>query len=358
MLSPERIILIIFGITFAIGAADYFCGSKLGLGKKFTEGLQTFAPLFLTMAGFLVLTPAAAKLLAPTASAFFAGIGADPGLFSGIILANDNGAYPLAQSLSQAPEGAGFGGMLLGSLVGANIVCMPLIFQLIDREDHDYYFKGLMFGIITMPLAMLVGGLCADYRWSFILRQLPPLLVLAAAAGVMLYIIPQILTGFLRIFAKTMELIALAGISAAVVMDLAGNPIKNITPVSEAVKIIGSIAVMLGGVYVFTTLLSMMLKRFLPAIAAKASINDIAVVGFVTTLANAIPTMAVIKDMNARGKMLNCAFLSSGAFVLGDHLAYCSAAAPELIFPLLATKLTGAVSATLLAYFYCHRVNL
>ncbi len=357
-LTPERMLLMIFGAAFAVGAADYFCGGKLGLGKKFSEGLQTFAPLFLTMAGFLVLTPLIAKLIAPAAAALCSSTGTDPGLFSGIILANDNGAYPLAQSLARSPEAPGFCGMLLGSIVGANIVCMPLIFQLLAKEDHDYYFKGLMFGIITMPLALLVGGICAKYSWSFMLRQLPPLAVLAAAAGVLLYLIPQILTGILRYFAKTMELIALTGISAAVFMDLAGHPVKSLMPVNEAVKIIGAIAVMLGGVYVFTTILSIMLKKFLPAVSGKLGVNDVAVTGIITTLANAIPTMAMIKDMDNRGKMLNCAFLSSGAFMLGDHLAYCSAAAPELIFPLLATKLTGAVSAAILAYIYCRKNSL
>ena len=75
MFTPERILLMIFGLTFAVGAADYFCGGKLKLGKKFVEGLQTFAPLFLTMAGFLVLSPWLAKVLAPAASAALSGAG-------------------------------------------------------------------------------------------------------------------------------------------------------------------------------------------------------------------------------------------------------------------------------------------
>lgn len=353
MCTPERIILIIFATTFVIGAADHFCCNRLGLGKKFAEGLQTFAPLFLTMAGFLVLVPLLAKLIAPSASAFFTSFGADPGLFPGMILANDNGAYPLAQSLAGAPEAAGFGGMLLGSIVGANIICMPLIFQLLNKEDHGYYFKGLMFGIITMPLAMLAGGITAGYQWKFIMQQMPPLLVLAIIAALLLRFIPQLLTKVLRFFAKAMEFISLAGISVAVFMDLAGKPLAGLTPVSEAVKIIGSIAIMLGGVYVFTSILATLLKKYLPKMANKLKINEVAVLGFITTLANAIPTMAMIKDMNPRGKMLNCAFLASGAFIFGDHLAYCSAVAPELVLPLLATKFTGAVTAVLIAAYIC-----
>ena len=70
-ITPEKILLSIFAVTFAVGAIDYLCGGKLGLGKKFIEGLNTFTALFLTMAGFLVLAPLIAKLLSSGASAAF-----------------------------------------------------------------------------------------------------------------------------------------------------------------------------------------------------------------------------------------------------------------------------------------------
>ena len=65
MFTPERLLFFIFALSFVVGAVDCFCGNKLGLGARFTAGLQTFAPLFLTMAGFLVLAPMLAKLIAP-----------------------------------------------------------------------------------------------------------------------------------------------------------------------------------------------------------------------------------------------------------------------------------------------------
>ena len=352
MFTPERILLMTFGLTFAVGAADYFCGNRLDLGKKFVEGLQTFAPLFLTMAGFLVLSPYLAKVLAPAASAAFASLGADPGLAAGMLLANDNGAYPLAQSLALSPEAGGFGGMLLGSLVGANIVSMPLIFVLFQKEDHHYYFKGLMYGIIAMPFAMFTGGLAAHYSISFILRQMPPLLILAATAAILLYLVPEILTKVLRCFAKAMEFISLTGITIALFMDLAGKPIPGLVPVSEVAQIIGFIAIMLGGVYVFTEILSWMLKKLLARVKSGKEFDEATIIGFITTIANAIPTMTNLKNMTPKGKMLNCAFLSCAAYALGDHLAYCSATASHLIFPMLTTKFTGAIIATILAAIF------
>ena len=79
--------------------------------------------------------------------------------------------------------------------------------------------------------------------------------------------------------------------------------------------------------------------------------------GFLTTAANSIPTLSLLRDMDPRGKLLNCAFLSSGAFMLGDHLAYCGAVVPELIFPMLVTKGTAAFLAVLLAVLWTRKAG-
>ena len=84
---------------------------------------------------------------------------------------------------------------------------------------------------------------------------------LAIIAALQLCFIPQLLTKVLRFFAKAMEFISLAGISVTVFMDLAGKPLAGLTPASEAVKIIGSIAVLLGVVYLFTNILAPLLKK-------------------------------------------------------------------------------------------------
>ncbi|MBR2374559.1 MAG: ethanolamine utilization protein EutH [Lentisphaeria bacterium] len=146
-----------------------------------------------------------------------------------------------------------------------------------------------------------------------------------------------------------MEAAAMFGISAAVFMEFSGIKIPGIVPIAEAFKVIGSIVVLLAGVYVFMEIFSRIFRKWLLKTASLLKINEMSVMGFMTTLANSIPTLSMIKDMDPRGKLLNCVFMSSGAFMIGDHLAYCGAIAPELLFPMLVTKATAAVSAVLLA---------
>ncbi len=72
--------------------------------------------------------------------------------------------------------------------------------------------------------------------------------------------------------------------------------------------------------------------------------------GFLSTLANNVPMMAMVKDMDDRGKVLNFAFATCAAFTLGDHLGYCSAVAPEWILPMVCGKMVGRILAVALAF--------
>ena len=309
------------------------------------------------MAGFLVLSPVLARLLAPAGRVIFPALGADPGIFAGLVLACDNGALPLARELSTSPEGPGFGGILVGSLVGVNVICMPLVNQLMTKEDRPFFFKGLMFGMIAMPAGVLAGGLTAGYSWTFLLRQMPPLVILAAAAALLLRFLPDLLVKSLTVFARIMELLALAGIAVSVFSEFTGIAVPGIAPPGEALKIVGLIAVMLAGVYVFIELIFRLVRKPLLRAAEALKINTVSVMGFMATAANSIPTLSMLRDMDPRGRLLNCAFLSSGAFMLGDHLAYCGAVVPELIFPMLVTKGTAAFLAVLLAVLWTRKAG-
>lgn len=354
MFTPEKILLTLFAVMFALGAADYLCGSPLKLGKRFADGLQTFAPLFLTMAGFIIIAPLLAGVLTP-AGALFSAVGSDPAVLPGLFLANDNGAYPLAQKIALAPEGAGFGGILVGGVVGVNVICMPLVMQIMEKDDRAFYFKGLMYGMITMPAGVIAGALAAGYSWNFILHQMPPLLLVAGAAALMLWLIPETLVKILSGFGKVMEALAMAGCAAAVFMEFSGVKIPGIVPLGEAVKVIGAIVVLLSGVYVFMELVTRIFRKYLLALGKRFAINEISITGLITTSANSIPTLAMVREMNPKGKMINCTFMASGAFMFGDHLAYCGAVVPELLFPMILCKFTAAVTAVILVCFCCRR---
>ncbi len=71
------------------------------------------------------------------------------------------------------------------------------------------------------------------------------------------------------------------------------------------------------------------------------NMNNIAAAGMVATLANNIPMFGMMKQMDTRGKVINCAFAVSAAFALGDHLGFAAANMNAMIFPMIVGKLIG-----------------
>jgi ethanolamine transporter len=69
----------------------------------------------------------------------------------------------------------------------------------------------------------------------------------------------------------------------------------------------------------------------------------------VASLANSIAAFGMVKDMDARGKVVNIAFAVSAAFVFGDHLGFTAGFAPEMLPAMIMGKLAGGISAVVLA---------
>ena len=78
--------------------------------------------------------------------------------------------------------------------------------------------------------------------------------------------------------------------------------------------------------------------------------------GLLLALANGIPVMSMLGEMDSRGRMLNTAFLVCVSCVFGDHLAYTSQVAPELAGAVIIGKLAGGLSALLLALYLAPRL--
>ena len=62
-------------------------------------------------------------------------------------------------------------------------------------------------------------------------------------------------------------------------------------------------------------------------------------------------SLRIIKDMGARGKVINRAFAVSDAFVFGDHLAFTTGFDSEMIPVLIAGKLCAGIAAICVAAF-------
>ena len=192
-MSAHEILILIMAAFAVLGAVDRILGNRFGIGQEFENGILAMGSLALAMVGIIALAPVLANLLRPVVVPVYGFLGADPAMFAGTILACDMGGGPLAQELSSDPNAAMLGGVLTGSMLGATIVfTLPVAMGILREEDRPAMAKGILCGIVTIPVGVLVGGLVAGFPIGMVLRNLIPIVIIAALIALGLWSAPLV----------------------------------------------------------------------------------------------------------------------------------------------------------------------
>lgn len=341
-MSFHEILIAVMAAFAVAGAIDRIFGNRWGLGKEFEEGILAMGSLALAMVGIVCLAPVLASLLKPVIVPVFAFLGADPAMFAGTILACDMGGGALAVELAASSQAAMLGGVLTGSMLGATVVfTIPVAMGILEEKDRPVMAKGILCGIVTIPLGVLAGGLTAGFPIGMVLRNLIPIVIIAALIALGLWRAENAMVRGFEVFGRLV---------AAIVEALTGFVIiPGMAPISEGFETVGTIAIVLAGAFPLVFVITKLLRKPLMAAGRWLGINDAAAAGLIASLANSIATFGMVKDMNRRGKVVNIAFAVSAAFVFGDHLGFTAGFAPEMIGPMIVGKLVGGVSAIAVA---------
>ena len=350
-MSFHEILIAVMAAFAVAGAIDRIFGNRWGLGKEFEEGILAMGSLALAMVGIVCLAPVLANLLKPVIVPVFAFLGADPAMFAGTILACDMGGGALAVELAASHPAAMLGGVLTGSMLGATVVfTIPVAMGILEEKDRPVMAQGILCGIVTIPLGVLAGGLTAGFPIGMVLRNLIPIVIIAALIALGLWRAENAMVRGFEVFGKLVVAVVTVGLAAAVVEALTGFVIiPGMAPISEGFETVGTIAIVLAGAFPLVFVITKLLRKPLMAAGRWLGINDAAAAGLIASLANSIATFGMVKDMNRRGKVVNIAFAVSAAFVFGDHLGFTAGFAPEMIGPMIVGKLVGGVSAIAVA---------
>ena len=349
--------------------------SIAGSGEQFDEGFMAMGALGLAMVGMTALAPVIAAILGPVIIPLYEMLGANPAVFAGSVLAIDMGGFFLAKELAGGDIAAWlYSGVLLGSMMGPTIVfSIPVALGIIDKKDRRFLALGVLAGIVTIPIGCIIGGIVAmysgieyngqlvEFTYSMILVNMIPVIILAALVCLGLKFFPEKMINGFQIFAKILVAIITIGLAAAVAKFTVGwEIIPGLDPifmtegdvpgqVMRAIEVIGSISCVLLGAYPMVLLLTRWFNKPLMGIGSLLKMNNIAAAGMIATLANNIPMFGMMKKMDGRGKVINCAFSVSAAFALGDHLGFAAANMAPMIFPMIVGKLVGGVTAIVVA---------
>ncbi len=346
-MSVHEILIIIMAAFAVLGGLDRIFGNRVGLGKEFEEGILAMGSLALAMVGIITLAPVLADLLMPVAGPVYSFLGADPAMFAGTILACDMGGGSLAQAMTQDAQAAALGGVILGSMLGATIVfTIPVALGILKEEDRPFLAKGILAGIVTIPVGVLVGGLVAGFPVLMVLRNLIPIVLIAALIALGLWKFEKAMIKGFSWFGKGVVAVITVGLVAAIVETLTGfTVIPGMAPIEDGFLTAGSIAIVLAGAFPLVFVITKLLKKPLMGFGKLLGVNETAAAGLIATLANSIATFGMTKDMDDRGKVVNVAFAVSAAFVFGDHLGFTAGFAPELLPAMILGKLAGGITA-------------
>lgn len=339
-----------------------------GLGAEFEEGFNAMGPLALAMVGILAAAPVLTKVLVPIVGPIYTALLSRPSMFAGTLTAIDMGASPMGVEIAKAvgdPEWVGYyGGLILGSMFGVNLVFnIPVGLGIIAKEDQRYLGLGTLAGIIMAPVGTFVAGLIAGYPPGLCLVYLIPVVIVAILIAIGLSVAREaMIKGFIT-FGHIIVALIILWLGAAIFENHTGvtiipgmDPLFTYAVDGEVMmmglEVIGAIAIMLAGAYPMVKFVTKYLGGPLGAVGKALGMTEVGAAGLVASTANNIAMFSMFKDMTPRGKTLNAAYQTNAAFTLADHLAFTAAFAPHLIAAVIIGKLVGGVLGLLVSMFF------
>ena len=352
-MTMDKIIIIIMAAFLVIGGVDRIFSNRLKLGAEFERGIKMTGEMMLSMTGIIVMAPVIATVLKPVVMPVCELFGIDAAMFAGTIIAIDMGGAPLAYEMTANTDAAKLGGIIVASMLGATVsFTVPVVMGMFYGEERKLLAKGILFGVITIPIGIFFSGIVAGFNVVMVVKNTLPIAVISFMIALGLCKAEKYLVKGFVLFGKLIIIVATVGIVASgIEMLLDFKIINGLAPLNDAFLVVGQIGIILAGAFPLLAVINKLLKKPMKKVGACLKINSSAVSGLVASLANSLVTFGMLKDMDKRGRIVNTAFAVSGAFVFGDHLAFTAGFDQSMIVPLIIGKLAAGFSAVALALF-------
>ncbi len=358
-MSFNEVLMFIMAIGVIIGGVDRILGNKLGLGKQFEEGFMCFGPTALSMVGIICLAPIISDILEPVVVPLFNFIGADPAMF-GSILALDMGGYPLAMELAQDVELGKFAGLIVSSMLGVTIVfTIPVGLELIDKESHPFFAKGLLIGIVPIPIGCIVGGVAMGLPFGKLIINCIPIFIIAICLMLGLVYMQERMVKAFTSFGVGIKIVTTIGLSIAAFTYLTNIKLSDRIPdIMESMITVSGICIVLLGSLPLMALIMIVFRKPFEKLGEKIGLDAMSIGGIVFSCISVLPVFKMIKDMSERGKVVATSFLVSSIAVFSAHLGYTVDASPEILLPMILGKLCSASIAVVLALYMTRNTHM
>lgn len=270
-------------------------------------------------------------------------LGVDPAICGGL-LPIDAGGYPLALELAEDPLIGQYFGVVAAATFGCTIVfVIPVGMRYLDEDAQQDLAKGLLIGLAALPAGLIPGGLlCGLSLWD-VLRQSFPILLISLLLLWGILRNTTITIRWFSLFSKGIQSVSSLGLILAAFQSLTGwTLISKLGSLEEAMAVVCSIGIVMLGCMPLTAILQAFMKKPIQYITQKITLSTKSVTGILLGIFIAMPTLAMLKNMDKQGRIVNGAFLVCGASAFSAHLGFVLSVSPNMVIPLLVTKIAGA----------------
>lgn len=343
-MTINQIIMYILTFGTALGGIDRILDNRFGYGDKFENGFRMLGPVGLAMAGIICLAPLLSAVLGTVVRPLCSLLHLDPAIF-GSILAIDMGGYMLSMDLANDPRIGLFSGVVVSSIFGCTIVYnIPVGLGFISEEERPLFTKGILLGLISMPVSLLCGGLLMGLGIGTILWNSLPVLLISGLLAIGVLKKPDAMMKGFQVFAKIIRIIGTLGLTLAAMIHLSGiNFLPILPPLQDAMKTVSAICIVMLGSMPLAELIQRVMKVPFQKLGEKTGLNGASTTAVLLGLVSATPALAMIPQMNKRGKVVISACLVSCVCTFGAHFAFANNVAPEIVPAMLTAKLLGGV---------------
>lgn len=354
----NQFIMSCMAIGVLLGGLDRIFGNRFGFGTKFEEGFHLLGPMALSMVGITCLSPVLADFIQTFLSPVLGTIGIDPGICGGI-LAIDTGGYPLAMELALNQRVGQYAGTIIAATFGCTIVfVIPVGMGYLSAEEQTHFANGLLIGLAALPAGLIPGGLLCGLSLGETVFQSILIFLISAFLLLGLSISTGRMIRWFTCFARAIQIVATLGLMLAAFQSLTEWVLlPGLAPLEDAMAVVCSIGIVMLGCMPLTLLIQRLLRQPIRWIGKKNGLTSASATGMLLGIIIAMPALAMLKDMDKQGRIVNGAFLVCGASAFSAHLGFTLGAAPDMALPLLASKMIGAAVSAVIAILVTKRGN-
>lgn len=345
--------IMIMLIGCLLGLFDKILNNRWGFVEAFDKGINSMGSIAMSMIGFYCIAITLIQNNVSIITNISKNSPLDPSVIIGSILAPDMGGFSIVSGLHNSSFLI-FSGIILSSTLGQTISFqLPIFLASLKKDDLSTFINGLVYGILSLPLVLVIVALYLNIPNLFI--NLLPILLLCLMLVAALYVSYKKTIFLLTLFGYIIRILSIL-LFAMVILQLffTNLTFTEDSLIAEAMIIVLRMCIIVCGSMVLSNIIVKRFSKLIFVVSQKLGINSISVVGLLLSLGTSIAMVPLYNQMDRKGKMMNAAFSVAGAYVFGGQLGFVSGVIgnQDVLIYILSKLLAGIIAVVLVSCFY------